>query len=338
MTTARTILPRLFLSAFLCIITSDILAKRPASHNDEACLSYKALKRIAWHSLRDLQSINPDITLSDVRAIIKSTGRCATYEEVNLALEQYTIELNAGTSADNNEDNTETESTNTAPSISGQPDSHVEEGAFYTFTPTANDPDFDSLVFSISNLPLWASFDTTTGAIYGTPTSSDIGLYKDIAITVSDGYATASLSEISIDVLGFTSEEPENPLLNKIGSYSISMGTSQDALNLQSTFNNGSDITHSADLSSADTYYFSIAAHDMDGNNILLSRNDIAGYRVYAGTSSDSLYPIADLTSEPDTIFKINGLDAGTYFLSISSYDAQGNESTLSNIARIQIM
>jgi len=327
MMTLRTILPRLILSAFLCTLSSNILAKRPASYNDDACLSYKALKRITWRSFRDLQSIDPGITFADVSSVIKSTGRCATVEEINLALEQYKIDLNA-----------ETESTNTAPSISGQPDSYVNEGAFYTFTPTANDPDHDSLVFSISNLPLWASFDTTTGAIYGTPTTSDIGLYKDIVLTVSDGYATASLPEISIDVLGFTSEEPENPLLNAIGGYSIYMGTSQDALNLQSTFIAGSDITHSAELSSANTYYFSIAAQDKDGNNIFLSRDDIAGYRIYAGTSSDSLFPIADLTSVPDTIFKINGLYAGTYFLSITTFDAQGNESALSNIAQIQLM
>ena len=45
-----------------------------------------------------------------------------------------------------------------------------------------------------------ASFDTSTGALTGTPDNDDVGTDSDIVITVSDGDATASLSSFSITV------------------------------------------------------------------------------------------------------------------------------------------
>ena len=43
-------------------------------------------------------------------------------------------------------------------------------------------------------------FDTSTGALTGTPDNDDVGTDSDIVITVSDGAATASLSSFSITV------------------------------------------------------------------------------------------------------------------------------------------
>ena len=45
------------------------------------------------------------------------------------------------------------------------------------------------------------SFDTSTGALTGTPDNDDVGTDSDIVITVSDGAATASLSSFSITVI-----------------------------------------------------------------------------------------------------------------------------------------
>jgi hypothetical protein len=89
---------------------------------------------------------------------------------------------------------------NQAPSISGNPATQVTEGSAYSFTPNASDSDGDKLSFSINNPPTWATFDTTSGTLTGTPTSSDVGLHSNIVISVSDGTDTASLATFNINV------------------------------------------------------------------------------------------------------------------------------------------
>ena len=87
------------------------------------------------------------------------------------------------------------------PVISGTPLASVVAGQNYSFTPTASDADGDTLSFTIANMPGWASFSSSTGQVSGTPTSSDVGTYANIQISVSDGQTTATLPAFSIDVL-----------------------------------------------------------------------------------------------------------------------------------------
>ena len=60
----------------------------------------------------------------------------------------------------------------------------------------ANDADNDTLGFTIQNRPSWASFDTATGRLSGTPTSANVGAFNNIVISVSDGRASASLAGV----------------------------------------------------------------------------------------------------------------------------------------------
>ncbi|WP_240701276.1 MULTISPECIES: Ig-like domain-containing protein [unclassified Pseudoalteromonas] len=89
---------------------------------------------------------------------------------------------------------------NNAPVISGQPITSIDEDTLYSFTPSATDSDGDSLEFSITNLPLWASFDNTTGTISGTPIEGQSGSYDNIVITVSDGELESALAAFNISV------------------------------------------------------------------------------------------------------------------------------------------
>ena len=57
---------------------------------------------------------------------------------------------------------------NRAPTISGTPSSGVLVGAAYSFQPSASDPDGNTLTFSITNKPGWATFSTPTGRLSGT--------------------------------------------------------------------------------------------------------------------------------------------------------------------------
>jgi Putative Ig domain len=94
-----------------------------------------------------------------------------------------------------------TSSTNTPPTISGSPLASVIAGSNYSFTPTAADADGDALTFTVANLPNWASFDATTGALTGTPPPASVGTYTGIAISVSDGQTSASLPPFAIAVV-----------------------------------------------------------------------------------------------------------------------------------------
>jgi hypothetical protein len=89
---------------------------------------------------------------------------------------------------------------NSPPTISGTPATAVVAGSAYSFTPTAADSDGDTLTFSVTNKPAWASFSTATGQLSGTPANSDIGTFNNVTITVSDGKSTASLPLFSITV------------------------------------------------------------------------------------------------------------------------------------------
>ena len=93
-----------------------------------------------------------------------------------------------------------TATTNRAPTISGTPATAVTVGQAYSFQPSASDPDGQPLTFSIVNRPSWASFNTTTGRLSGTPGSSHVGTYSSITIRVSDGTNTTSLAPFSIAV------------------------------------------------------------------------------------------------------------------------------------------
>jgi hypothetical protein len=91
-------------------------------------------------------------------------------------------------------------SVNDAPTISGSATTSVVKDTAYSFTPTVVDIDTTSFTFSITNKPSWASFDTTSGALTGTPTVDNIGTTDNIVISVNDGGTTVSLSSFNLKV------------------------------------------------------------------------------------------------------------------------------------------
>jgi hypothetical protein len=89
---------------------------------------------------------------------------------------------------------------NTPPVIGGSPLTSVVGHTAYSFTPSASDADNDPLTFSIVNKPTWAHFNTATGQLSGTPSNSDVGTTSAIAISVSDGSYTISMSAFDLTV------------------------------------------------------------------------------------------------------------------------------------------
>jgi hypothetical protein len=86
------------------------------------------------------------------------------------------------------------------PTIGGTPQSAVAAGAAYSFQPSASDAGGKALTFAIVDGPVWAAFDSSTGRLTGTPTATDVGIYPNIEISVSDGTSSARLAAFSIIV------------------------------------------------------------------------------------------------------------------------------------------
>ena len=95
---------------------------------------------------------------------------------------------------------------NQPPTIAGIPALIIVHGVNYSFVPTANDPDGDTLTFSIVNKPSWASFDIQTGELSGIPEASDIGDFSNIVISVTDGTESALLPTFAIRVIPLASD------------------------------------------------------------------------------------------------------------------------------------
>jgi hypothetical protein len=74
-------------------------------------------------------------------------------------------------------------------------------GSSYTYQPSASDPEGDALRFTAENLPSWASIDSTTGRISGTPGPDDAGAYESIVITVADATRSTETSPFTINVI-----------------------------------------------------------------------------------------------------------------------------------------
>ncbi|MEO7425790.1 MAG: putative Ig domain-containing protein, partial [Fibrobacteria bacterium] len=90
---------------------------------------------------------------------------------------------------------------NTAPSMTGTPDSTAKAYETYIFTPLVSDPDHDALRFSIANAPAWATFDSLTGVLSGTPTNADSGTDSGIVISVTDGRRRAESDAFQVRIV-----------------------------------------------------------------------------------------------------------------------------------------
>jgi Putative Ig domain len=90
----------------------------------------------------------------------------------------------------------------TSVTISGSPPTSVAAGQTYNFTPTTTDNDTNArrLWFGITNKPSWATFSQSTGRLYGTPGTANVGTTSNIIIKVSDGVTRARLPAFSIAV------------------------------------------------------------------------------------------------------------------------------------------
>jgi hypothetical protein len=165
---------------------------------------------------------------------------------------------------------------NRAPTISGAPATAIVAGMAYAFTPTASDPDGDTLTFRINATPAWATFSTTTGRLSGTPGLQHVGTTSGIVITADDGLATTSLAAFNVTVQGVavgsatlswtppTTNTDGSPLTNLAG-YKIYWGPSQGSYPNSATLNNPGLTSYVIGNLAPGTYFFVATALNSAG-------------------------------------------------------------------------
>src|SRR5258706_5703099 len=91
---------------------------------------------------------------------------------------------------------------NQAPTISGTPETRTDVGTLYEFRPQAADADGDTLSFRAEKQPRWLSLDAAKGTLSGTASAADIGVTRDIVISVTDGNTVVPLPPFTLEVRG----------------------------------------------------------------------------------------------------------------------------------------
>jgi Putative Ig domain len=175
-------------------------------------------------------------------------------------------------------------STDIAPTISGTPGTQVVAGTAYSFRPTASDADGDTLTFSATNVPSWASFSVSTGTLSGTPAAVQVGTYNNIQISVSDGKGgSASLAAFSITVAQITTgnatvswmpptQNTDGSTLTNVAGYKIYYGTTQGGpYSASVSITNPSVTTYLVENLTPATYYFVVTASNAAGAESLCS-------------------------------------------------------------------
>lgn len=200
----------------------------------------------------------------------------------------------------NGETSSSPAATNSSPTISGSPATSAEEGNFYSFQPVAGDVDGDRLSFKIRNQPAWATFDTSTGRLSGTPDAADVGTYDNIQIGVTDGTVITALPVFSITVSG---------------AIAVSGAAGQ---------------TGSVSLE------WVAPTRRSDGSPISVS--ELAGYTVHYGPSQGNYTSSIGIDDPFATSVVVTDLPVGTYYFALTVDDINGQRSDYSGalLKRVQ--
>jgi hypothetical protein len=161
--------------------------------------------------------------------------------------------------------------------LSGAAPTSVVVGATYSYQPSVS-PSVSGVTFTIVQQPTWASFDSSTGALTGTPSASNVGTTSNIEITASYGGSSSSVGPFSIvvdaaqSVAGsatLTWDAPtvnsDGTALNGLAGYRIYYGPTPDALTTEIDVAGAATTTYVVNGLASGTYYFAVTAYSSVG-------------------------------------------------------------------------
>jgi hypothetical protein len=264
-------------------------------------------------------------------------------------------------------------SSNRAPTLSGNGAASVTVGTAYQFTPTASDADGDTLTFSATGRPQWMQLNGQTGALSGTPAAADVGsssitlTASDGKVQTSMTFTVAVVTQNRAPTIGGnggatvmtgraylftpTASDPDGnaltfsatgrpawmaldtrtgtltgtPQTGDIGSSVIVLTVSDGTLQAQISFT----VTVVAAASGSATLSWTPPTTRTDGTTL----SNLAGYRIYYGTSANALSSRIDVNNPGLTTYVVSNLTPGTWYFAASAVDANGLESYLSGTA-----
>ena len=169
------------------------------------------------------------------------------------------------------------------PVISGLPPSRVMAGSLYTFQPRVSNPTGHTLRFGIQNQPAWATFNTNTGLLTGTPSNAEAGTYSNIAIFATDGQTAGLTSAFSITVEPSNSgtatlywTEPtqftDGAALTDLAGYRLYYGKSPSVLSSVVQLPDASLSTYTLRNLGTATWYFGIKTYTSTGAESRISQ------------------------------------------------------------------
>jgi hypothetical protein len=180
--------------------------------------------------------------------------------------------------------------------IAGSPATSVTAGQAYSFTPSAADSQGRTLVFTVTNMPSWAAFNTSSGQLSGTPSAGSVGTYPNIVIAVSDGRRSAALPAFTVQVLAGQASAPPPPPPPTISGTPPTSDVAASPYSFQPSASGPSGMTLSFSVQNKPSWAnFSIATGQISGTptstqtgtypNIVLSVSD--------GAASSALSPFS---------------------------------------------
>jgi hypothetical protein len=171
----------------------------------------------------------------------------------------------------------------TSPKITGAPKTSTKANESYSFVPSASDADGDKLTFSIANKPAWLAFSTTTGALTGTPTEAQVGVYRNVTIQVGSGGEYDTLAAFDIEVVsvavkkGVTlswtppTQNADGTALSNLAGYKIKYGQQTGVYTNEISIANPGIAAYMVEGLAPGTYYFVITAYNSKGVESTLS-------------------------------------------------------------------
>ena len=167
--------------------------------------------------------------------------------------------------------------TNRAPTINQVSDEYARVGETYALQPVAADADGDSLRFTATNLPPWASIDPQDGRITGTPGVADEGVYESIVIAVADSahktesapFSITVMAEVASGVATLRWEAPPSKLdgapLDDLAGYRILYGRSADNLDQSVLIDDPAITSYEFTALQKGLWYFAVVAVNSGG-------------------------------------------------------------------------
>lgn len=169
---------------------------------------------------------------------------------------------------------------NRAPTLGRAPPNSVSVGRRYVFQPSVSNAGSNRLTFSIRNKPSWLSLNTATGQLQGTPDKADVGNYRNILLSLSDGRASTSLPAFSIAVTASApastassltldwvppTEHTDSSVLTDLAGYRIHYGTTGSSLSHVIELGNPGLTRYVMDDLESGTWYFAMTAYTRQG-------------------------------------------------------------------------